>query len=44
VCKRANVKINQIFEIGGKKYEIVLVSFGDIRVERAIYGENPIAA
>jgi hypothetical protein len=36
------VKIDRI-EIGGEGYSIVLVSFGDLRTERAIFGENPIA-
>jgi hypothetical protein len=29
--------------MGTRKYEVLLVSYGDIRLERAIYGENPIA-
>ena len=42
MCKRCEISLG--YEMGLEEYWVRLVSFGDMRVEKFAYGENPISA
>jgi hypothetical protein len=43
MAKRSECYVNRFVEFGGEEFAIYLVSYGDIRKWKMIYGENPIA-
>ena len=43
MCKRKEWRGNQVLDICGIKYDVVLKSFGDIRANKVVYGESPLS-
>lgn len=43
MCKRCQLELPYELDICGEKFSILLVSFGDIRSQKFVYGENPIS-
>lgn len=38
MCRRKEWKGEKVLNIGGFSYDVILVSFGDIRINKQIYG------
>ena len=43
MCKRTEWRGERVLEICGKKYDVILKSFGDIRANKFVYGESPLS-
>jgi hypothetical protein len=43
MCKRAEWIGKEKIDICEQKYDVMLVSFGDIRANKFVFGESPIA-
>jgi hypothetical protein len=44
MCKRCEWTGSKFLDIGGDSFDVTLLSFGDIRMDKFVYGESPISA
>lgn len=43
MAKRCECNLKESFRVCEEEYQVMLTSFGDIRADKFVYGENPIA-